>query len=43
MSEEVITDLLEGESRRADIIVEANLKGEDTLIIIHVEPQSYYI
>ena len=40
MSEEMFTDLLDGESRRADIIIEARLKDEDTLIIIHVEPQS---
>lgn len=40
MSEEMFTDLLDGESRRADIVIEAELKGEDTLIIIHVEPQS---
>ena len=41
MSEEMFTDLFKGESRRADIVIEAKLKGEDTLIIIHVEPQSY--
>lgn len=41
MSEEMFTDLLDGESRRADIVIEAKLKGEDSLIIIHVEPQSY--
>ncbi len=40
MSEEIFTDLLDGESRRADIIIEARLKNEETLIIIHVEPQS---
>nr|WP_144920624.1 Rpn family recombination-promoting nuclease/putative transposase [Paenibacillus bovis] len=41
LSEEVFTDLIEGESRRADIVIEAKLKGRETLIIIHVEPQSY--
>lgn len=41
MSEEMFTDLLKGESRRADIVIEAKLKGQETLIIIHVEPQSY--
>jgi predicted transposase YdaD len=41
MSEEMFTDLFSGESRRADIVIEAKLKGQDTLIIIHVEPQSY--
>ncbi|WP_346206937.1 Rpn family recombination-promoting nuclease/putative transposase [Caldifermentibacillus hisashii] len=42
LSEEVFTDLLGGESRRADIVIEAKLKGEETILIIHVEPQSYY-
>lgn len=42
LSEEMFTDLLDGESRRADMIIETRLKGEDTLIIIHVEPQSTY-
>lgn len=42
MSEEMFTDLLDGESRRADIIIEAKLKDEETLIIIHVEPQNSY-
>ena len=41
LSEEMFTDLSEGDSRRADIVIEINLKGDDTLIIIHVEPQSY--
>lgn len=41
LSEELFTDLIEGESRRADIVIEAKLKGHDTLIIVHVEPQSY--
>lgn len=41
LSEEMFTDLHEGESRRADIVIEAKLKEQDTLIIIHVEPQSY--
>lgn len=42
LSEKVFTDLLGGESRRADIVIEAKLKGEETILIIHVEPQSYY-
>ena len=41
LSEEMFTDLIEGESRKADIIIETKLKDEETLIIIHVEPQSY--
>lgn len=41
LSEEVHTDLHKGKTRRLDIVVETKLKGEDTVIIIHVEPQSY--
>lgn len=41
LSEEMFTDLVEGESRRADIIIETKLKNQETLIIIHIEPQSY--
>lgn len=42
LSEELYTDLIDGENRRVDIVIEAKLKGHDTLIIIHVEPQSTY-
>lgn len=42
LSEELFTDLIEGENRRVDIVIEAKLKGKGTLIIIHVEPQSSY-
>lgn len=41
LSEEVFTDLFEGESRKADIVIETTLKGKDTVIIVHVKPQSY--
>ncbi|ASN04219.1 RpnC/YadD family protein [Virgibacillus necropolis] len=41
LPEEVFTDMLKGESRRADIVIETKLKETDTLLIIHVEPQSY--
>lgn len=41
LPEEVFTDLLKGESIRADIVIETKLKDKDTLLIIHVEPQSY--
>src|SRR5699024_10451680 len=42
LSEELFTDLIDGENRRVDLVIEAKLKGEETLIIIHVEPQSTY-
>lgn len=41
LSEEMHTDLHEGGTRRLDVVVETKLKGEDSIIIIHVEPQSY--
>ncbi len=39
-SEEVYTDLVQGKTRRLDIVVETKLKGTDTVIIIHIEPQN---
>ncbi len=41
LSEEVLTDVTTGEKHRVDLLVEAKLKGEDGLIIVHVEHQSY--
>lgn len=42
LSEELYTDILQGEKRRVDLLVETRMKGQDTLIIIHIEPQAYY-
>lgn len=42
LSEELYTDLIKGENRKVDIVIEAKLKGTDTLIIVHMEPQSTY-
>src|SRR5699024_12520603 len=41
LSEEVHSDLIDGETRRLDIVVETKLKDEDTVLVIHVESQSY--
>lgn len=41
ISEEVYTDLLQGETRRLDIVAETKLKQSDVVIIVHIEPQSY--
>ncbi|QKY68733.1 transposase [Lentibacillus sp. CBA3610] len=40
LSEEFFTDLMEGDTRRLDIVVETTLKETEAVIIIHVEPQS---
>lgn len=42
LSEEVYTDLIKGDTRRLDIVMEAKMRGLETLIIIHIEPQSSY-
>ena len=42
LSEQMYTDLIDGKSQTVDILIETKLKNEDTIIIIHVEPQSYY-
>ncbi|MDQ0297900.1 putative transposase/invertase (TIGR01784 family) [Salibacterium salarium] len=41
LSEELFTDIVEGEKYRVDVLAETKLKGEDAFIIVHVEPQSY--
>ncbi|MBB5175056.1 Rpn family recombination-promoting nuclease/putative transposase [Texcoconibacillus texcoconensis] len=41
LPEELYTDVTAGEKYRVDLLAETKLKGEDGLIIIHVEPQSY--
>jgi hypothetical protein len=40
LSEEVFTDVNDGEVRRLDIVIETKIKEHDTFVIIHVEPQS---
>src|SRR5699024_4046184 len=42
LEQEVFTDIVEGERRRIDILAEVRLKGEENLILIHIEPQSSY-
>ncbi len=42
LSEELFTDLIDGENRRVNLVIEAKLRDEATLIVIHVEPQSSY-
>ncbi|WP_440897080.1 Rpn family recombination-promoting nuclease/putative transposase [Amphibacillus sp. Q70] len=41
LSEEVFTNLLDGDTRRLDIVIETTLKDTDVVIIVHIEPQSY--
>ena len=41
LSEEVYTNLLKGDSRRLDLVVETALEDKDVVIIVHIEPQSY--
>ena len=41
MSEEVYTDVIKGETRRLDVVIESTLKGTDVVVIVHIEPQSY--
>ncbi|SFA54587.1 conserved hypothetical protein (putative transposase or invertase) [Anoxybacillus pushchinoensis] len=41
LSEELFTDVTAGEKYRVDLLVETKLKGEDGLVIVHIENQSY--
>ncbi|MFD1349903.1 Rpn family recombination-promoting nuclease/putative transposase [Oceanobacillus caeni] len=42
LEQEIFTDIIKGERRRIDILAEVNFKGEDKILLIHIEPQSYY-
>ena len=42
LNQEVFTDVIKGRKGTVDLLVETKLKGNDTLIIIHIEPQSTY-
>ncbi|WHY81797.1 transposase [Siminovitchia fortis] len=42
LNQEIFTDLMEGEKKVVDLLVKTRLRGEDSIILIHVEPQSYY-
>lgn len=41
LSEEMVPRLRDGNERRLDIVVEIKWKQTDTIVVIHVEPQSY--
>ena len=41
LSEEVYTNMLDGDTRRLDLVIETKLKKQDAVIIVHIEPQSY--
>ncbi|WLR51870.1 Rpn family recombination-promoting nuclease/putative transposase [Bacillus tianshenii] len=41
LSEELFTDILEGEKRRVDLLAKVRLQKDEAIVIIHVEPQSY--
>ena len=41
LSEELFTDVTAGEKYRVDLLVETKLKGEDGIVIVHIENQSY--
>ncbi|WLR50621.1 Rpn family recombination-promoting nuclease/putative transposase [Bacillus tianshenii] len=41
LSEELFTDILEGEKRRVDLLAKVRLRQDEAIVIIHVEPQSY--
>ncbi|MFZ4453622.1 Rpn family recombination-promoting nuclease/putative transposase [Salibacterium aidingense] len=41
LAEEVFSDVTQGEKYKVDILAKTSLKEEETIIIIHTEPQSY--
>jgi len=41
LPQEVFTDVTEGERKILDIVLQASVRSQDTLFIIHTEHQSY--
>ncbi|WP_245741990.1 Rpn family recombination-promoting nuclease/putative transposase [Anaerobacillus arseniciselenatis] len=42
LQQEVFTDIIKGNKGTVDLLVETKLKGEDALIVVHIESQSSY-
>lgn len=42
LNQEILNDLMEGEKKVVDLLVKTRLRGQDSIILLHVEPQSYY-
>ena len=42
LSEEVFTDIIIGEKRKVDVLIETKLHGEEAIIIVHFEAQAKY-
>ncbi len=42
LEQEIFTDIVKGEKREVDILVETKLQGEETVLLVHIEPQSYF-
>ncbi|UZH06081.1 Rpn family recombination-promoting nuclease/putative transposase [Heyndrickxia coagulans] len=42
LSQELHSDIATGEQKRVDILAETKRRGEETVILIHIESQSYY-
>ena len=43
LQQELLTDVTEGEIHRVDLLVETKLKGQNSIVIIHMEPQASYL
>lgn len=41
LQQEVFTDVTAGEKHEVDVLVETRLKGEEGLILVHIEHQGY--
>ncbi len=40
LQQEVFTDIIKGNKGTVDLLVETKIKGEDALIVVHIESQS---
>ncbi|HZJ84767.1 MAG TPA: transposase, partial [Syntrophomonadaceae bacterium] len=42
LKEEIFTDVTRGDKHLIDLLVETKLKGEESIILVHVESQAQY-
>ncbi|WP_258525761.1 transposase [Paenibacillus sp. YN15] len=42
LSEEVVVDIAGGTKKRLDLLIKTRLKGEESFILVHQEPQAYF-
>ncbi|UTW69540.1 hypothetical protein KHA80_22820 [Anaerobacillus sp. HL2] len=42
LNQEIFTDIIHGDKRTVDLLIQTKLRGDDALVIVHIEPQAQY-